>query len=110
MDHQRKQLIRILSDAAVYFNEVYIRGLPDTVNFKVQRSDGLKTGSIKKAELFKKFETLTGSNPERFKNKFLDHLQAIEAYLAYSSSPIAFAQAWKFRKTKISKLSLFEVQ
>ncbi len=34
----------------------------------------------------------------------------LEAYLAYSSSPNAFAQAWKFRKTKISKLSLFEVQ
>lgn len=45
-----------------------------------------------------------------FKVKFLKHVQTIESYLAYSSSPSSFAQAWIFRKTKISKLSLFEVQ
>ncbi len=34
----------------------------------------------------------------------------MEGYLAYCSSPKSFEKGWKYRKTKISSLSLFEVQ
>ncbi|HXH75053.1 MAG TPA: hypothetical protein VNJ08_08815 [Bacteriovoracaceae bacterium] len=105
-----KQLELILADAVDYFREEYINKLPAKVDYEVQRADGLKRGTVTRSALNQKFTSLVGNKPDIFKNKFIDHLHALEAFLAYSSSPTAFAQAWKFRKTKISKLSLFEVQ
>lgn len=110
MNQEPKQLEIILAEAVTYFREQYIGKLPTRVEYEVLRADGLKSGSLSRSALVKKFDNLVGRKSDTFKNKFIDHLHALEAFLAYSSSPNAFAQAWKFRKTKISKLSLFEVQ
>lgn len=104
------KLERILETAFEDFLNSYLYKLPEVVPYSVTRVDGIKKGSISRESLISKFHVLVSKNVGCFKSTFIDHIAKMESYIAYSSTPKAFEQAWKFRKTKISNLSLFEVQ
>lgn len=92
------------------FVDNYLAQLPQDISYSVDRVDGLKKNIISKDDLLNKFNKLVSSDAKKFKIDYISHLGVMEGYLAYSSTPKAFEKAWKFRKTKISSLSLFEVQ
>ncbi len=104
------KLERILEEAFEDFKNSYLYKLPETVDYSVTRANGIKNNSISRDLLISKFHDLITKDIFKFKSSFLEHVSKLESFLAYSSSPKAFEQAWKFRKTKISNLSLFEVQ
>ncbi len=92
------------------FVDNYLTQLPSEISYSVERVDGLKQSKVSREELIKKFDKLVPSDIEKFKADYISHIGAMEGYLAYSSTPKSFEKAWKFRKTKISSISLFEVQ
>lgn len=107
MNTKLEELIQSSKDD---FIENHINKLSSTVEYSVDRADGLQKATIPRKKLVKKFNKLVPQDLSRFKSTFINHLESMEGYLAYCSTPKSFEKAWKFRKTKISSLSLFEVQ
>jgi len=92
------------------FLQSYLFTLPKIIHYSVNRAGEIKENSIERTELIKKFNKMVIKDISKFTQDFINHIEILEGYLAYTSSPKAFEKAWKFRKTKISKLSMFEVQ
>ncbi|MDD0851608.1 hypothetical protein HBN50_00820 [Halobacteriovorax sp. GB3] len=106
----KTKLVELISKSKDDFISEYLNNLPEEVRYSVDRVDGLKENTISRVDLIEKFNKLVSSNIEKFKENFISHISSMEGYLAYSSTPKAFEKAWMYRKTKISSLSLFEVQ
>ena len=104
------KLTKLFQDAAHNFESQYIESLPRIVKYKIERIDQSKAGTVEKVKLIDKFHALIKKDKHKIKNDFIEHINSLERYLAYSSTPKAFSQAWNFRKSKISNLSIFEVQ
>lgn len=100
----------LIQNSKAEFIDKYLSKLPSEVKYSVDRIDGLKKDTISKEDLISKFHKLVPVDIGKFKIDYISHIATMEGYLAYSSTPKSFEKAWKFRKTKISSISLFEVQ
>jgi len=106
----KTKLEELIQKSRKEFISNYLNNLPEVIEYSVERVDGLKQNKILKEELISKFNKLVPQDIEKFKSDYISHIASMEGYLAYSSTPKSFEKAWKFRKTKISSISLFEVQ